>query len=395
MKFIIEKNILLQALLLTKHGIMTAREASNSRMSEIFRSYHFKVEADTLVIATSNSEIFMSKAVSIENPANESRQFVIFTYYLLNGIKTLDNQKLTIEVFEYQAVIHHSIGSFAVPLCEGAEECFRIPVVSTETAHHLTMEAPGLLSVLNKCSFAMANDALRPVMNGIMFNLQTDHAEFAASDGHKLVKVCKKSIVRDNPAWMIMPDRIVRLLQKILPKTGWVDIDFIQYEIDWPADSKEPQSRALCHIVLEGQLDLTFKAIEGRYPNYNSVIPTNHTRSLTIDRLALIKSFERLHHFTAESGLVTIRLSKDTMRLESKDVDFAIEANEAIACQYDGEDMKIGLKDESTLQILKNLKSEKVVFQLTDPSRAAIILPEPQPDCEEITMLVMPMLVND
>lgn len=83
------------------------------------------------------------------------------------------------------------------------------------------------------------------------------------------------------------------------------------------------------------------------------------------------------------------------MRLESKDVDFAIEANEAIACQYDSEDMKIGLKDESTLQILKNLKSEKVVFQLTDPSRAAIILPEPQPDCEEITMLVMPMLVND
>ena len=83
------------------------------------------------------------------------------------------------------------------------------------------------------------------------------------------------------------------------------------------------------------------------------------------------------------------------MRLESKDIDFSMEAQEAIACQYEGEYMRIGLKDESTLQILKNLKSETVIFQLTDPSRAVIILPEPQPESEEITMLSMPMLVND
>ena len=90
MKFLIERNILLQALLLTRNGIMTAREASNCRISDIFRSFHFKVEADTLTVETSNSEIFMSKTVSIENPGKESRQFAIFTYYLLNGIKSLD-----------------------------------------------------------------------------------------------------------------------------------------------------------------------------------------------------------------------------------------------------------------------------------------------------------------
>ena len=395
MKFLIERNILLQALLLTRNGIMTAREASNFRISDIFRSFHFKVEADTLTVETSNSEIFMSKTVSIENPGKESRQFAIFTYYLLNGIKSLDNQKITFEIFEYQAVIHHSIGSFAIPLCEGAEGVIHRPVISTETAHHLTMEAPGLLSILNRCSFAMANDALRPVMNGVMVNLQKDHAEFAASDGHKLIRIRKNSIVRDNPAWMILPNRIVKLLQKILPKTGWVEIDFIQYEVDWPTDSKEPMPCPYCHISLDDQLSVTFRTIEGRYPNYNSVIPTNHDKELTVNHISLIKSLERLHHFTAQSGLITIRLSKDTMRLESKDIDFSMEAQEAIACQYEGEYMRIGLKDESTLQILKNLKSETVIFQLTDPSRAVIILPEPQPESEEITMLSMPMLVND
>ena len=145
-----------------------------------------------------------------------------------------------------------------------------------------------------------------------------------------------------------------------------------------------------------GEGKLSCRLIEGRYPNYNSVIPQNNTNHLTIDRRALIGALRRVLPFASESSqLVRLHLEAGKLELESKDVDFATSARENITCDYAGLTMDIGFKGSSLTEILNNLSSDEVTIQLADPSRAGVIVPAQQPEGEDILMLIMPMLLND
>ena len=143
-------------------------------------------------------------------------------------------------------------------------------------------------------------------------------------------------------------------------------------------------------------MSITFRPIEGRYPNYESVIPTTHNSTLTVDRKALIKSLDRLSLFAnRSSGLITIYLEPDKMQMQSEDKDFEQSAVDTIPCNYNGKDMRIGFKDRSLIQTLRNLNTKDVTFYLIDQNTAIIIGPTIQPESEEITALLMPMYIND
>ncbi len=127
-KFEINRNVLLQALQQSAYAVMTYKEYnSRSGWADAFRSYVFKVEADQMAILTSNGEIFMSVTISVGNPDGATATFALFAPQLLKAVKTLEDQQLTFEVYEYQVVVRHSIGSFALPLSEGAAEFMERP----------------------------------------------------------------------------------------------------------------------------------------------------------------------------------------------------------------------------------------------------------------------------
>ena len=141
---------------------------------------------------------------------------------------------------------------------------------------------------------------------------------------------------------------------------------------------------------------LSCRLIEGRYPNYNSVIPQNNPNQLTIDRKLLVGALRRVLPFASESSqLVRFHLETGKLVLSSEDIDFATSAKEEITCDYSGQNMNIGFKGSSLSEILTNLDSTEVVIQLADPSRAGIIVPAEQPENEDVLMLIMPMLLND
>lgn len=138
------------------------------------------------------------------------------------------------------------------------------------------------------------------------------------------------------------------------------------------------------------------RLIEGRYPNYNSVIPNNNTNCLTIDRKSLMGALKRVLPFASESSqLVRFHIEKGLLRLTAEDIDFATSAKESIACDYAGTTMDIGFKGSAIYEILNSLASDEVTVQLADPSRAGVIVPTTQPDNQDILMLIMPMLLND
>ena len=142
---------------------------------------------------------------------------------------------------------------------------------------------------------------------------------------------------------------------------------------------------------------LVCRLVEGNYPSYNSVIPTDNPNKVIIDRLKLYNALKRVSVFSNQaSNLVKLQLNGNQMTVSAQDIDFSISAFERIPCQYEGDDIEIGFKSVFLIEILQNLNSADVIVELSDPSRAGILLPmEKENDNEDVLMLLMPMMINN
>jgi DNA polymerase-3 subunit beta len=136
--------------------------------------------------------------------------------------------------------------------------------------------------------------------------------------------------------------------------------------------------------------------VEGNYPSYNSVIPQNNPNKLIIDRVEFFNTVRRVSVFSnAASNLVRLKLTENQLVVSAQDIDFAISAVERLNCQYEGEDMEIGFKSTFLQEILSNLSVTDVKVELSDPTRAGLLLPaENENEEENVLMLLMPMMIN-
>jgi DNA polymerase-3 subunit beta len=249
------------------------------------------------------------------------------------------------------------------------------------SAHEIVIPNTLLAENINRTLFATAQDELRPVMNGIYFDLTPDCLSIVASDGHKLVRNRLMSIQSEQPAAFILPKKPASLLKNLLGKDGGdVVIRF---------DDRNAQ-------INYGEGEIICRLIEGRYPNYNSVIPQNNPNMLTVDRLGLLAALRRVQPFANDSSnLVHFRVEGGTLQLDAEDYDFSKTATERIACEYNGQPLSIGFKGTSFIEILNTFDSPEVIMQLADASRAGLVLPSEQPENQEVVMLMMPMMIND
>lgn len=141
---------------------------------------------------------------------------------------------------------------------------------------------------------------------------------------------------------------------------------------------------------------LICRLVEGKYPSYGSVIPTNNPFKLTIDRVELYNTLKRVSVFSnPASNLIKFELNQNELVVSAQDIDFSISAREKLMCQYEGEALEIGFKSVFLLEILQNISSANVVVALSDPTRAGLFLPYDNENADEdVLMLLMPMMIN-
>lgn len=399
MEFTVRRNSLLQAL---QH----CRLAINKNNAQpAFENFVLTFRRDCQLVATvhtTNGEIWMKEDVVLDSLTGDMHPISINYRDLLPAIKSLDEQPLRFDIGEMQMTVYHEIGSFRLPLNNRCNEFLSWKAPSPDTdakdCHSMSYEAPVLASILNRCKFAMAQDELRPVMNGLYFSLTKDYADYVTSDGHCLVRVRKHPMKDDLTkntvvTSLIIPSRIVSILQRVLPKTGDVDIDYQE-----PIEKKGKERKPQCCITIDYNLEIAFNPIDGRYPNYLAVLPEHNQYEMLIDRRKLTKSLDRLVLFAPErSMLVRLTVSHDNLQLHTDDADFDFAGDETLPCESNINDcpLKIGMKATSLSKTLKTMSTEKVAIHLEDSSRPVILNPVPQPDNEELTYLLMPMFCND
>ena len=144
-----------------------------------------------------------------------------------------------------------------------------------------------------------------------------------------------------------------------------------------------------------GDIVLICRLIDGKYPNYEAVIPKENPNVLVIDRLQFLSSIKRVSIFANKTThQIKLRLAGSELSLSAEDIDFANEANERLTCNYDGDDMEIGFNSRFLMEMLNNLDSTEVKLEMSEPSRAGLLKPFAAAENEDILMLVMPVMLN-
>ena len=353
----------------------------NSKNSlPILADFLFDIQDNVLYLTASDSENVINTQMELtESDANG--RFAINNHDLLEAIKGFSEQPITFDVNlqDNIAKISYQNGLFSLPV-ENADEYPQSQPI-TEGINTIVMPSNVLADNINRSLFATAQDELRPVMNGIYFDLTPEHLAVVASDGHKLVRNKVFTVQSEQPASFILPKKPAGLLKNLLQKDGGdVEIKFNERNA----------------AINYGDGRLSCRLIEGRYPNYNSVIPQNNTNTLTVDRLALLAALRRVQPFANDSSnLIRFHVEGSTLQLDAEDFDFSKTATERMICDYNGQPMSIGFKGSAFIEILTNFDCEEVIIQLADPSRAGLVIPSEQPEGQDVLMLMMPMLLND
>ena len=363
-------------------GKLTAlsRVINTKNSLPILSDFLFDISDNVLHLTASDSENVMTTELPLTESDGNAR-FAIGNKDLLEAVKGFSEQPITFDINQETniAKISYQNGMFSMPI-ENADEFPQTQAVS-DGASTISMPSNIMADNLGRSLFATAQDELRPVMNGIYFDLTPECLSVVASDGHKLVRNKILTIHSEQPAAFILPKKPATLLRNVLQKEGGdVTIRFDERIAEMTFD--------------EGCI--TCRLIEGRYPNYNSVIPQGNPNILTVDRLTLLSALRRVQPFANDSSnLIRFHVEGSTLQLNAEDFDFSKTATEQMTCDYNGQPMSIGFKGSSFIEILNNFECAEVTIQLADPSRAGLVLPSEQPEGQDVLMLMMPMLIND
>jgi DNA polymerase-3 subunit beta len=222
-------------------------------------------------------------------------------------------------------------------------------------------------------------DDLRPVMSGVYCQFSPENITFVATDAHKLVRYTRTDSEATGSGAFILPKKPLNLLKSNLRGDEEVLLEY--------NDSNA--------VFTFNDLVLICRLIDGKYPNYEAVIPKENPNVLLIDRLQFLGSIKRVSIFANKTThQIKLRLAGSELSLSAEDIDFANEANERLTCNYDGDDMEIGFNSRFLMEMLNNLDSSEVRLEMSEPSRAGLLKPAETSDNEDVLMLVMPVMLN-
>lgn len=374
MRFVVSSTALLSHL----QAISKVINSKNSL--PILDCFLLELKGNNLLLTAADTETRLETSIELTESEGEGK-FAVEAKNLLEPLKELPEQPLTFEINNenLETFIYYHNGKYNFIGLNGND--YPQPKALKDNSMAITILPEVLLSSINRTLFASADDELRPVMNGIFFDISTEDLTFVASDGHKLVRNKTTTAKGTESASFILPRKPSNLLRSILAK----ETEPIAFTFD--------ENNA--HVKLGGY-EMTCRFIEGRYPNYSSVIPADNPNKAVLERITFLNALKRVSVFSnSGSNLVRIDLLENEAIVSAQDIDFSTAAEEKIPCEYSGTPMNIGFKSSFLIEMLSNLPSPDVSLELSDPSRAALIMPVENEENEEILMLLMPMMLNE
>lgn len=375
MKFIVKSSDLLQ------HLLAVGRVINTKNTLPILDNFLFEISGEELTITASDLETTLQTKLALSS-STANGHIALQAKLLTETLKEFPEQPLTFEIDDATlgVKILSDKGEFSI-MGQNGDEYPVLPAKDKESLCKLTLSPEAFLSGISKTLFATADDELRPVMNGVYIEMSPENVTFVASDAHKLVRYSRLDARSEAEAAFILPKKPAALLKNILVKQQ----DDVVLEFD--------NQNAFVTLT---DYKMVCRLIEGSYPRYASVIPTNNENMMTIDRMELHNTLKRVSVFSnPATNLIRMSIDDNKLSVSAQDLDYSISAHETIPCEYSGTPIEIGFKSVFLLEILSNMAASDVVVKLADSARAGLFLPQEEATADEDTlMLLMPMMLN-
>lgn len=372
MKFIVSSSYLLKQLQVLGSVI------NSSNTLHILDNFLFELDNNQLKVSASDLETTMSATLEIES--TDTGSIAVPARLLLETLKTFPEQPLTFTVKENNTIeISSDLGKYVLAYLPG-DEFPKAELLEDPSTTHIPAEV--LATAVSKTIFAAGNDDLRPVMSGVYFQFSPSGIIFVATDAHKLVKYSRTDITSSAEANFIMPKKPLNILKNIL---GTSDAEVkIEYN----------DSNAMFSF---DNYILVCRLIDGKYPNYEAVIPKENPNKLIIARTQFLSSVRRVAIYANKTThQIRLKVAGTELNISAEDIDYSNKADERLTCDYQGDDMQIGFNSRFLIEMLNNLQSDEILLEMSLPNRAGILTPvDGLDEGETVTMLVMPVMLNN
>lgn len=366
---------------LLSHLSSISRVLASKSAMPILENFLFNVESDKLTITASDGDTTIVTSVNLDS-VEGSGAIIISPKNLLEPLKEMPQQEIQFEFDEgnLEIFVTYESGKFNFIAPDTAANYPQQKALDAD-AQTLVIPAQALATGIQSTFFATADDDLRPVMNGIFFDIRDDQFIFVASDSKKLVRLINTAVKPGFTSNFILPKKPASLLKNIIAK----DVE----DATVTFDSKS------AHISV-GDYTVSCRLIDGRFPRYESVIPKNNVNKVTIERQSLINVLRRVAVFAnAATNQVKFDLTENMLTISAQDIDYSVSATERVSCSYAGVPMAIGFRASYLIEILNTIASAEVEILLSDHARAALIVPVESNENEDLLMLIMPMMLTD
>ena len=325
----------------------------------ILDCFHLELNSNDLTITTSDLEV--TTIVKLEVESVDNGTIAVPHSTLLNLLKTFNNETITISAINNTLTITASSGEYQLAY-DDANDYPNTPNVNEQGTE---INSTNLQQSISKVLFATANDDLRPTLSGVYF----DNGFIVATDAHKLVKV--ESSINGN---FILPKKASQQLKNLLPKDTNVTLQYNQTNALFSFDN----------------ITIVTRLVDGKYPNYEAVIPKENPNRLSINRQEFISVLKRMEVFAnKQTNQIRLDLSDFEVLISSEDTDYRSRAKETLNGVYSGQSMSIGVNTKFLVEMLNSLNCDEVYLDMSEPNRAILINGE-----EGVLMLCMPIMLN-
>ncbi len=372
-------NFIISSTVLSNKLVSIAKVMSSKAALPVLSTFLLELNDDKLRITASDGECIQSGTLEVA-ASNGCGKICITASYLLDALKNLPEQPVTFTINEttFETCITYNNGKYELMGCDTDQ--FVIPSSLGDESVNIEVPVEVFLSSLNQSLFAVADDDLRPIMNGVFFKITEKQLQCAATDSHRLVRITYS--LEDTPSELsfIIPSKAARILKSMIKTTEKLSISCNQREAVFKIEND----------VLRCRL------IEGRYPNYNAIIPSDCKNEVILNRLELIAATKRVEAMcNKNSGLIEMNFSSMSLVLNGQDIDYSTSAQETILCQYCGENLRIGFKADLLRSILENLASKEIMMKMNQPNTPVVITPAQSEVGADCLSLLCPMALSN
>jgi DNA polymerase-3 subunit beta len=328
---------------------------------------------DALQVTTSDLEIQIRTTAELEGDAGNFTT-TVGARKLIDILRTMPaDQAVVLESSQNKLILKGGKSRFTMQTMPAED----FPVVQESPGFGPSFSVPQktLKDLLNQVSFAMAVHDIRYYLNGILFVAEGKQLSLVATDGHRLAYASAMLDVEVPRQEVILPRKTVIEMQRLLSDAdGAIEMQFANNQ---------------AKFAFEG-MEFVTKLVEGKFPDYNRVIPKNHKNRITLGRVPLLATLQRTAILTSDKFKgVRLNIEPGTLRVASNNAEQE-EAVDELDIDYSGDSIEIGFNVTYLIDALSNMNQEMVKLELSDGNSSALFT---IPDNATFKYVVMPMRI--